>query len=414
MRVHEALAAGYSGPKARDAAVGRVVALSSGPEGRRAVRRVLIDLLRECLGSAWWGGWQPADVHRLAARRGSGLTVHVVCDAMVDEVARYAAGTVDPRWHAQLGQLEATAWWPGDGDYLTARASTAPEGWREVVPAALTAVELLAELPQIQQIGPLPGRATPADQAAAERAGAVDDRILGKVRALLAKAEATTFEAEAETFTAGAQALMARHSIDAAMLDAERAKEQGPAATRIGIDRPYERPKAMLLAAVADANRCRTVWSEHLGFCTVLGFAHELRMVETLFTSLLVQATQAVGREGSRQTRSGQSRTRSFRQSFLTAFAARIGERLREVTQAEVASATGDGSAAGPDARRYAREVLPVLAARSQAVDDATEAMFPDLTERAVGRVSDVEGWYSGRAAADQASLEQLSALAAR
>ncbi|MFC7722126.1 DUF2786 domain-containing protein [Nonomuraea recticatena] len=41
------------------------------------------------------------------------------------------------------------------------------------------------------------------------------------MRALLAKAESTTYEAEAETFTSAAQSLMAKYSIDAAMLDAQ-------------------------------------------------------------------------------------------------------------------------------------------------------------------------------------------------
>ncbi len=89
------------------------------------------------------------------------------------------------------------------------------------------------------------------------------------MRQLLAKAESTTFDAEPETFTAGAQALMARHSIDAAMLQASSGRSDAPRARRVGIDRPYESPKAMLLGAVAEANRCRIVWSQELGFVTV-------------------------------------------------------------------------------------------------------------------------------------------------
>ena len=52
------------------------------------------------------------------------------------------------------------------------------------------------------------------------------------------------------------------------------------------------------------------------------------------------------------------------------------------------------------------RNLLPVLAARHQAVDDAVDEMFGDRASyHRTGRVSDSEGWYSGRAAADMAAL---------
>ena len=61
----------------------------------------------------------------------------------------------------------------------------------------------------------------------------------------------------------------------------------------------------------------------------MVGFAGDVEAVELLFTSLLVQATAAMMRAGSRTGRNGRSRTRSFRQSFLHAYAVRIGQRLR-------------------------------------------------------------------------------------
>ena len=63
---------------------------------------------------------------------------------------------------------------------------------------------------------PLPGAASPH----VPRAAPVDDKLLLRVRQMLAKAESTTYEAEAEAFTAAAQQLMARPSIDEAMLSA--------------------------------------------------------------------------------------------------------------------------------------------------------------------------------------------------
>ncbi len=192
---------------------------------------------------------------------------------------------------------------------------------------------------------------------------------------LLAKAESTPFEAEAETFTAGAQSLMARHSIDAALLarpghDRTGGRGTDPQGRRIGIDNPYEGPKAALLQVVASANRCRMVWSRELGFGTVVGFESDLDGVEVLFTSLLVQATRTLAAAGSRTDPHGGSRTRSFRQSFLAAFADRIGERLHEATaQEEVAAAD----------RTNGRELVPILAARAEEVDDMVDTWFPDV-----------------------------------
>lgn len=220
---------------------------------------------------------------------------------------------------------------------------------------------------------------------------------------------------------ATAQALMARHSIDAAML-AQTGPEGGtsaeaPLARRIWIDNPYEAPKVMLLDVVATANRCRAVWSNHLGFVTVLGHAGDLAATETIFTSLLVQATAAMRGHGSRTTRDGRSRTTAFRRTFLGSYAQRIGERLQEVTDAETAEAVSRADAAaraaddrvdapvGAAAPTSGRQLVRVLTVRADAVDHRVEELFPDMTFRTVARPSDHEGWSAGRRAADQASL---------
>ena len=111
----------------------------------------------------------------------------------------------------------------------------------------------------------------------------------------------------------------------------------------------------MLLANVADANGCTAVWSKSSGFTTVFGFVDELDAVDELFTSLLVQATAALRRAGSKSDGYGRSRTTRFRRSFLVAFAVRIGQRLRETVDATVESAVAEtGTAPRPDPRRAA------------------------------------------------------------
>jgi hypothetical protein len=225
---------------------------------------------------------------------------------------------------------------------------------------------------------------------------ALPDGVLDKVRALLAKAESTTFDAEAEAFTAKAQELMARHRIDRAMFDARehRHRRDDPVGRRFGIADPYADTKAMLLGNVADANGCRAVWSKSSGFATVFGFVDDLDAVDELFTSLLVQATAALRRAGSKYDGYGRSRTTRFRRSFLVAFAIRIGQRLRETVEATVESAVVETGTA----------LVPILAARADAVAAATEAAFPD-TRRFSPAVTDGEGWHAGTRFADQADL---------
>jgi hypothetical protein len=245
---------------------------------------------------------------------------------------------------------------------------------------ATVVLELLSLYGRLPAITPL--AAPTADRPRPSTGG---HRMLGRIRALLAKAESTEFPEEAEALSAKAQHLMARHSIDEALLPAAAA--DGPTARRIGVDRPYEGAKALLLDAVAEANRCQAVWSSAFGFSTVVGYEADLEAVELLYTSLLVQADAAMHRGG--------SKSKNFRQSFLIAYAGRIRTRL--------AAATDEEAAATP-------EVLPVLATREVAVASAAERMFPSTTtHRLKGR--DAEGWERGTAAADRAALRPRSRL---
>jgi hypothetical protein len=86
----------------------------------------------------------------------------------------------------------------------------------------------------------------------------------------------------------------------------------------------------MLVDAVAGANRCRTVLDNRFGCMTIVGDESDLRVVELLATSLLLQGSRAMLSIGSQTSLSGVSRTRSYRQTFLVAYASRIGERLEK------------------------------------------------------------------------------------
>ena len=367
------------------------------PEWTLAVGRCVAARLRRGVTTAWSRGWQPADVVRLASRRRTSRHARLAADAIAGEMRAYSPATVDDHWREQLASLEAAVWWTDD-DAHPAEWCTRENVERAVyITTALELAHLLESLPRLPPLTQPPGTTRRTAQA---YAADVDQRMLGKVRALLAKAESTEFPEEAEALSARAQTLMARHSIDHALLAAETGETGEPAGRRIAVDHPYDAPKAVLLTVVADANRCRAVWHRELGFSTVLGFPADLTAVEMLFTSLLVQATSAMVHAGPRRDARGRSRTRSFRHAFLNAYASRIGERLRE---AAVEAADGAAAEAG------GKDLLPVLAARDRAVEGAVDTMFPNLAKGRAGSVSNYEGWVAGRAAADLASLNGRS-----
>jgi hypothetical protein len=264
------------------------------------------------------------------------------------------------------------------------------------LPGLAVAVETLAfmgSLPKLQPSLPPPGATAATGGAAPD---AAEDRMLAKVRGLLAKAEATEFDEEAEAFSAKAQELMSRYAIDHAML-AQPGQAHQARLRRIWLAAPYVRAKSMLVTAVAEANRCRTVLAEQVGYVTVIGDDSDLRLVTVLATSLLVQAVRSLAAAGPQLTRNGLSRTRSYRQSFLVAYAARIGERLREASEAVEAEA---------DQSR----LLPVLAAQTRAVDAALREHFPQLVGSRIA-AGDAAGWAAGRAAANLARFNVATAL---
>ncbi|MCD9142710.1 DUF2786 domain-containing protein [Streptomyces albireticuli] len=403
----EAALAGLRGRSADDlddALYAAASTLTADPAGPEAVGRALLRAAEKVVRHAWEGGWQPADVARLVRRELTAAELRFTVDAVAAEARRYAPDTLSARWAAQLAELEARVWWEADDAFLEGFAGRERLSRFEAAACGLGALRLIGSLPRIGAAGPLPGAARPVGGAGTGRpAVAVEPRMLTRIRALLAKAESTEFAEEAEALSAKAQELMARYSLDEALLAAHATEPvDGPGAWRIGVEGPYEAAKALLLDAVAEANHCRSVWSSEFDFSTVVGFEADLELVELMYTSLLVQATTAMRRAGDDHHARGRSRrTRDFRQSFLIAYAARIRDRLTATAAAVVAEAAGG---AGAGAAAVPAEVLPVLAARDVAVGESTERLFPTTTShRLKGR--DAEGWARGEAAADAARL---------
>ena len=349
------------------------------------------DQLADFVRNAVRHGWTPLDLYEAARRKHDPAVVGHLMSIVADETGRHAPGTVHPVWAQQLATLARTRF---DGCADWADAVGLP--WSSARAELIGLLIMLHSLPVVEEVLPAPGAA--ATSGAAE--SGVDERVLRKVRALLAKAESTSFSEEAEALTAKAQKLMTAHAIERTLAADKEATPRAPVVRRMWLDAPYTSAKSMLVAAVARSNHCYSILSSDLGLVTLVGFEPDLDTVELLSTSLLVQATRAMTASGSHIGRYGESRTRSFRQSFLVAYAGRIGERLRE-------SAAGTESAADSES---GGALLPVLAARDTAVDDAVTAMFPQVKHKRIG-VSNATGWGAGRAAADLARFDIYSAV---
>lgn len=349
----------------------------------------LDEQLEHSVRSLFTQGWTPLDLYEAARRNVDAAVVeHLMCVVARETAGR---GAVHPDWMAQVSALSATV----DGG---SRAWTTRTGlpWGAAREHLLNVLVLLFSMPAIETVLPAPGTTACAVGAAS----GVDERVLRKVRALLAKAESSEYDDEAEALTAKAQQLMTAHSIERVLAEAAHDARSKPNVRRIWLDAPYVTAKAMLIQAVADSNNCYLVITKRWGFVTLVGHGADLDTTELLSTSLLVQATRAMTAAGSQTTRYNTSRTRSFRQTFLVAYAGRIGERLSEAST--VVQSTADAARGGT--------LLPVLAARADQVRAAATALFPEVAHTRLS-ARDRAGWGAGRAAADLAQFDIRHAL---
>ncbi|MFG3343421.1 DUF2786 domain-containing protein [Glycomyces sp. NPDC048151] len=362
--------------------------VSDDPAWPAALAHVFGDLGDDAALRAWEWGWMPREALSALRKALTAEAVQAGAVIMRGQLVRYKDHELSDRWKVHREELAAIV-----SDAGVVKASAGLGRWDRIVlwAAVLEALDFLNTLPKIPKVEPLPGDIL----VAAGLGVAESSRVYEKIRALLAKAESTDSDAEAEAFTAKAQQLIARHSINEALLSEAGQGKREPEALRVIIERPYEQPKSELLAQIADANHCRSVYWPDGGFTTLIGDRADLRSVELLFNSLLVQATSAMTRVGSVSARRGKSQTRSFRQSFLASFAMRIGERLRESaadTEREFTEETGT-------------DLVPVMRQRDERVDARTTELFPRLKMGRGTRITNYEGHVAGLAAADAARL---------
>jgi hypothetical protein len=230
------------------------------------------------------------------------------------------------------------------------------------------------------------------------------DRMLERVRRLLAKAEGAATEAERDAYNAKAAELIARYGIEEALLAADQQKRQEPGDRVVELHPPYARDKGSLLAAVATPLRVRVVLRSGGGMrgatarlsMHLFGMDVDLERVDLLYTSLLVQA--AHGLAVARPDDPYES-VAAYRRSWMIGFAAVIQRRLSAAEAAVTAEADAVRSRVGSSA-----SASLVLADRSVLVDAAVSQAYPQL-RTARSRSLSGSGSADGAAAARRADL---------
>jgi len=238
------------------------------------------------------------------------------------------------------------------------------------------------------------------------------ERALRRIRGLLDKAGSTSFGPEADALYDKAAELMARHRIDAALLEASRAPtDRSPVEERpvdLGSGQ-YVRARLQLIHHIANNHGCRllTHTTRYGRVATVVGVADDCGRVELLYTSLLLQATRlaaaAWAARSVEATAGGLGRRRrpagnqvAWKREFLFGFGARVGQRLAALS--EEAARPGDGSAGG--------SVALVLADRTDRVDAWLARTHPRLRSLApASGFTGHGGLAAGRSSADRADL---------
>jgi hypothetical protein len=178
------------------------------------------------------------------------------------------------------------------------------------------------------------------------------DRLLDRVRKLLAKAEAEgVTAAEAQALTAKAAELMAKYGIDRALLAARRPETDKPASRIVQLYNPWAGVQAHLLCGLAAAMRCQCILlpSPAGRRVHVFGYASDIERADVLYTSVLVQMWHGLVAAGVPDaTRAGGAGSaRAWRRSWLLGFAAAVIARVRAAERDAEQSVTAAHGAAG-------------------------------------------------------------------
>jgi hypothetical protein len=221
------------------------------------------------------------------------------------------------------------------------------------------------------------------------------NRMLAKIRALLAKAENSAASAEeAEAYFEKAAELMARYGIERAMLADAEPETDRPGGRTIHIEGAYAVDQIGLLNAIAGPLNLQAVRLRDgrriANIVQIYGYESDLDRAEMLFTSLLLQGFNGMKRG---RPEPGES-LKGYRKTWLMGFSEAVERRLKDAE----ARARGEApvSASG-------RSAELVLADRASVVLALFKREHPDTSSST--RKLWGSGFDAGEAAGNAADL---------
>lgn len=171
-----------------------------------------------------------------------------------------------------------------------------------------------------------------------------DDKILNKIKGLLAKAESTTFDDERTAFMAKANELMVKYAIDQAQLATENRVSDEVKTNAVFNEGSYAYAESIGWSSLCKAFGTVRYYisgsalnKNHTGF--VVGFTSDVEVIKTLHASLKLQSITAMRKhfkENGYRSFNGSDRYRDRRQfliSFWVAASAKVEETKKRVVE---------------------------------------------------------------------------------
>lgn len=231
----------------------------------------------------------------------------------------------------------------------------------------------------------------------------MSDSTLRVIQKLLSRAEATDFESERESCLAKVADLMARYSIEEALVASaprDRNDKARPVERLMVVPPPYAARKVALFGAVGLNSGCTVIdiGTDDTGVrrVAVIGFEGDVERAEVLITSLLVQLTRSMLGDPS-GARGGAGATAAWRRSFISGFTVRVDQRLAEARARQTTAVSAEA--------RTGSSVALVLADREAEVDAEVRRRYPYLRTKRMDSGSSAHGHRAGSIAGDRADI---------
>ena len=219
-------------------------------------------------------------------------------------------------------------------------------------------------------------------------------KIMEKIRSLLAHGETPKIsQEEAESYIKKAQELMTKYAIDELLV--KGVSSDKITTVEFFMPSPYANAKTMSFGWIARVYNCRVVNSAGIRskdgkkgmYGWVTGYEHDLEQLNVMFTSLLIQCTNAA-----MKNKDPYENTKSWRHNFIMGFFLHIKRVLEDQRQTSIKES--DSSS----------DLLPVLADRQRLVEDALHERWPKLYSSTTNLTNNA-GYSAGRSAAANADL---------